>query len=233
MTPGLAIIGHGKMGRLVEHLTPQHGFEVRSKFSSANNAEARGLTRESLNGATIAIEFSTSAAAPHNLRRLADLGVSAVCGTTGWYGELPSVRAAVNSSGTALVYGANFSIGVNIFLRTLSCAATLLAKYPEYAAWGWEIHHAAKKDAPSGTLLKLAETIRAAGYPNEVNLSSNRAGSLPGTHEIGFDSPADTITFRHTARSREGFALGALRAARWIADKKGVFDFQEIFSQLG
>ncbi len=143
------------------------------------------------------------------------------------------MRAAVNSSGTALVYGANFSIGVNIFLRTLSCAATLLAKYPEYAAWGWEIHHAAKKDAPSGTLLKLAETIRAAGYPNEVNLSSNRAGSLPGTHEIGFDSPADTITFRHTARSREGFALGALRAARWIADKKGVFDFQEIFSQLG
>jgi len=232
MTTGLAIVGHGKMGRLVEQLAPQHGFEVRARFSTANNSEARGLSRESLNGATLAIEFSTPAAAPHNLRRLAELGVSSICGTTGWYSELPNVRAMVHSSGSALLYGANFSIGVNIFLRTLFCASSLFAKYPEYAAWGWEIHHAAKKDAPSGTLLKLAETIRSAGYPSEVNLSSNRAGSLPGIHEIGFDSPADTIIFRHTARGREGFALGALRAAHWIAGKRGVFEFQDIFGEL-
>ena len=112
-------------------------------------------------------------------------------------------------------------------------AAAFFAKYPEYEAWGWEIHHSAKMDAPSGTLKKLAEEIRAAGYERALTLTANRAGAHPGTHEIGFDSGADTITLRHTARSREGFARGALRAARWVAGKSGVFEFREILSELG
>jgi 4-hydroxy-tetrahydrodipicolinate reductase len=122
---------------------------------------------------------------------------------------------------------------VNLFLRTVARAAALFAKHPEYEAWAWEIHHSAKKDAPSGTLKKLAEEMRDAGYARPISLSSSRAGAIPGTHEIGFDSVDDTITLRHTARSREGFARGALQAARWIAGKKGFFEFKEILGELG
>jgi 4-hydroxy-tetrahydrodipicolinate reductase len=166
------------------------------------------------------------------LRRLASLGVNTVCGTTGWFGQLPAIHETILSADTALVYSANFSVGVNVFLQTVARAASFFAKYPEYEAWGWEIHHSAKKDAPSGTLKRLAEEIRVSGYDRALTLTANRAGAHPGTHEIGFDSAADTITLRHTARSREGFARGALRAARWIAGKKGVFEFREILSEL-
>jgi 4-hydroxy-tetrahydrodipicolinate reductase len=115
-----------------------------------------------------------------------------------------------------------------VFFRLVSEAARLLAKQPEYGAWAWEIHHNTKKDAPSGTLLKLVEEMKASGYGRNVDVNSNRAGAHPGTHEVGFDSTADTITLRHTARSREGFARGALKAAQWIAGKKGVYEFSEI-----
>jgi len=230
MSTPLAIVGTGKMGRLIEQLAPEHGFEVRARFDIPNIAE---LSRETLNGAGVAIEFTAPSAAPENLRRLAALGVNSVCGTTGWYDHLPQVRNAVAASGAALVYAPNFSIGVNLFIETVARAAALFAHHPEYEAWGWEIHHSAKKDAPSGTLKKLAEEIRGAGFTGSLTLSANRAGAHTGTHEIGFDSPADTITLRHTARSREGFAHGALLAARWIAGKKGVFEFREILSELG
>jgi 4-hydroxy-tetrahydrodipicolinate reductase len=226
----LAIVGTGKMGSLIEAIAPAHGFEVCARFDVGNIAT---LSRESLNGAGIAIEFTAPAAAPENLCRLAALGVNTVCGTTGWYDHLPEVRRAVASAGSALVYAPNFSIGVNLFIETVARAATLFAQHPEYEAWGWEIHHSAKKDAPSGTLKKLAEEMRAAGFAGSLTLSANRAGAHTGTHEIGFDSPADTITLRHTARSREGFARGALLAARWISGKKGVFEFREILNELG
>jgi 4-hydroxy-tetrahydrodipicolinate reductase len=121
---------------------------------------------------------------------------------------------------------------MNIFMHAVTQAAALFAKHAEYEAWGWEIHHSAKKDAPSGTLKKLAEEMRGAGYSRPISLSSNRAGAIPGTHEIGFDSVADTITLRHTARSREGFARGALQAARWIAGKRGFYEFREILGEL-
>jgi len=230
MNTPLAIVGAGKMGSLVEQLAPEHGFEVRARFDIDNIA---ALSRETLKGAAIAIEFSVPAAAPANLRSLAALGVNTVCGTTGWYGHLPEVRHAVAAAGTALVYAPNFSIGVNLFIESVARTAALFAQHPEYEAWGWEIHHSAKKDAPSGTLKKLAEEVRAAGFTGSLTLSSNRAGGHVGTHEIGFDSAADTITLRHTARNREGFAHGALLAARWIAGKKGVFEFREILNELG
>ena len=159
-------------------------------------------------------------------------GVSAAVGTTGWAEHLPAARQAVTQNGTGLVWAPNFSVGVNLFIQAVAHTAALFAKQQEYEAWGWEIHHSAKKDAPSGTLRKLAEEMRASGYQRPVNLSANRAGAHPGTHEIGFDSLADTITLRHTARSREGFARGALRAARWVAGKKGWFEFREILGEL-
>jgi 4-hydroxy-tetrahydrodipicolinate reductase len=229
MSAPLAIVGCGKMGSLVEQLAPEYGFDVSAKFSRGNIAS---LSRAALNGAAVAIEFSAPAAAFENLPKLALLGVNTVCGTTGWYQGLPQIRQVVRDADTALVFGANFAVGVNLFFELVAKAAVLFAQHPEYEAWGWEIHHSAKKDAPSGTLKKLAEAMRAAGFTAPLPLSSNRAGAHIGTHEIGFDSVADTITLRHTARSREGFARGALQAARWIAGKKGVFEFREILGEL-
>jgi 4-hydroxy-tetrahydrodipicolinate reductase len=130
------------------------------------------------------------------------------------------------------VWSANFSVGLNIFREVVAEAARRFAREESYGAWGWEIHHAAKRDAPSGTLLALAAEMKRSGYAREVSLSANRAGMVPGTHEIGFDSAEDTITIRHTARSREGFARGALRAARWITGKRGVFEFREILGEI-
>jgi 4-hydroxy-tetrahydrodipicolinate reductase len=232
MSLGLAIVGCGKMGQLIERFAPEHGFEVRAKFDGRNNAHARALSHETLRGVDVAVDFSTPQAVPENIGRLAVLGVNSVVGTTGWLDQLPAAREAVEQGQTGLVWAPNFSVGVNLFFEAVACAAALFAKHPEYEAWGWEIHHAAKKDAPSGTLKKLAEEMRAAGYTRPVGLSANRAGAHPGTHEIGFDSAADTITLRHTARSREGFARGALRAARWVAGKKGFYEFKEILGEL-
>ncbi len=156
-----------------------------------------------------------------------------VIGTTGWLDEMDRVRAVVEQHRTGLVWSPNFSIGVNVFFRVVREAARLLESEPQYGAWAWEIHHHTKKDAPSGTLLKLVEEMKAAGYSRPIDTSSNRAGAHPGTHEIGFDSAADTITLRHAARSREGFARGALKAAQWLPGKQGVFKFEEVlFSAL-
>ena len=232
MSLGLAIVGYGKMGRLIEQLAPEYGFEVRAKFDGKSNPRGQALSPQTLKGVDVAVEFTSPDAAPENIRRLAAMGVNSVTGTTGWFGDLPSVGEAVTKSGTGLVWAANFSVGVNLFLQAVAHTAALLAKHADYEAWGWEIHHSAKKDVPSGTLKKLAEEMRAAGYARPVSLSASRAGANPGTHEIGFDSAGDTITLRHTARSRDGFARGALRAARWISGKKGVFEFREILSEL-
>jgi 4-hydroxy-tetrahydrodipicolinate reductase len=220
------------MGHMIEAFAPQHGFEVRVRLDVHDNAGGAGLTAANLRGVDVAIEFSSPATAAENVRRLSALKVNAVIGTTGWYDELPSVRAAVERGGVGVVYGPNFSVGVNLFVQVVAEAAKRFAVHTEYEAWGWEMHHSQKKDAPSGTLLKLAETMRHAGYDRPIDLSASRAGSVPGTHEIGFDSTGDTITLRHTARSREGFAQGALRAARWVIGKKGLFEFQEILGEL-
>ncbi len=224
----LAIIGYGKMGRLIEQLAPEFQGDVTVRLDEHNNKNGAGITSENLAGVDVAIEFSTPEAAVVNIERLAAAGVNAVIGTTGWLQHLDRVRTAVNTAGTGLVWSPNFSVGVNVFNRLVSEAARLLATQAEYGAWAWEIHHDTKKDAPSGTLLKLVDGMQQAGYSRPVDVSSNRAGRHPGTHEIGFDSPADTITLRHTARSREGFARGALQAARWIHGKQGIYEFSEV-----
>ena len=228
----LAIVGYGKMGRLIEQLAPQYEGQVKLRLDIDNNANFEGLTKENFRGIDVAVEFSTPATAPENIERLAQLGVNTVVGTTGWFGEMERAKKAVERAGTGLVWSPNFSVGVSIFTQLVAEAAKRMARQPEYGAWAWEIHHATKKDAPSGTLLALVETMKQNGYSKPIDASASRAGTHPGTHEIGFDSAADTITIRHTARSREGFARGALRAARWIAGKKGFFDFREIVNEL-
>lgn len=217
----LALVGYGRMGKLLEQLAPGAGFTVTARIDIGEDLAV-------VKGADVAIEFTQPEAAVGNIERLAALGVPVVCGTTGWFGELPRVRSAVERAGTALVWSPNFSIGVNVFTRLAAEASKLLADEAEYGAWAWEIHHITKKDAPSGTLLKLVDAMKSAGYTRPIDVSSSRAGAHPGTHEIGFDSAADTITLRHTARSREGFARGALKAAQWIIGKRGVFEFSQV-----
>jgi len=219
----LAIVGYGKMGRLVEQLAPEYGFDVALKLDEFNNANYEGVTRERFDGIDVAIDFSIPHAVVGNVERIAAMGVNIVVGTTGWQQNLDRVRGAVDRHNIGLVWSPNFSVGVKVFFQIVTEAARLLANEPEYGAWAWEIHHSTKKDAPSGTLLKLVEEMARAGYAAPIDVSSNRAGRAPGTHEIGFDSAADTITLRHTARSREGFARGALKAAQWVEGKKGLF----------
>ena len=231
-TKKLALVGYGKMARLVEQLAPQHGFQVKLRLNSTGNSHGRAITRETFAGIDVAIEFTTPEAAPDDLKRLAEEGVPSVCGTTGWGEHAAEVNAAVEKAGTGLVWSPNFSVGVAVFERLVREAATLLKDVEGYGAWAWEIHHDTKKDRQSGTLLQLVDTMRRHGYSRPIDVSSNRAGRHPGTHEVGFDSVADTITLRHTARSREGFAHGALKAARWILNQRGVHTFEEVLFGL-
>jgi 4-hydroxy-tetrahydrodipicolinate reductase len=224
----LALVGYGKMGQMIERLAPGQGFEVVVRLDEHNNAAGAGITPENFRGVDVAIEFSHPEVAPGNLKKLAQTGVSAVTGTTGWLKDLEDVTQAVQKAGTGLVWSPNFSVGVAVFRRLVAKAAELLKDEAEYGAWAWEIHHDAKLDAPSGTLLQLVKTAEEHGYSRKIDVSSSRAGKHPGTHEIGFDSQADTITLRHAARSREGFALGALKAAQWIGNRKGVFTFDDV-----
>ncbi|MCX6607514.1 MAG: 4-hydroxy-tetrahydrodipicolinate reductase [Acidobacteria bacterium] len=224
----LALIGYGKMGKMLEVLAPEYGLQVGLILDEHNNANFEGLTAENFAGIDVAIEFSVPGATVGNVEALTALGVPVVIGTTGWLDDMHRVRAASEKHASPVLWSPNYSVGVNVFFKLIHEAAKLLSTQPDYGAYAWEIHHDEKKDAPSGTLLKLVEEMKTAGYPRPIDVSSNRAGRVPGTHEIGFDSAADTITLRHTARSREGFARGALQAANWIVGKKGFYEFSEI-----
>ena len=212
----IAIVGYGKMGHMIERLARERGVNI--GFITDDSA---GITAENFRNVDVAIDFSIPSAVAGNIERIAALGKNIVVGTTGWQHQMEHVKELVEKTGIGLVWSPNYSPGVAAFFKMISAAAKLLAEEPEYEAWAWEIHHSAKKDAPSGTLLKLVEEMKKAGYSRHVDISSSRAGSVPGTHEIGFDSAADTITLRHTAKNREGFALGAIKAAEWIQGKKG------------
>ncbi|HKH47953.1 MAG TPA: dihydrodipicolinate reductase C-terminal domain-containing protein, partial [Thermoanaerobaculia bacterium] len=192
-TNRVALIGYGRMGKLLEQLAPEHGFEVAVRLDETNNIEGAGITEEAFRGIDVAIDFSVAGAVATNAERLAALGVPVVVGTTGWSEELPRVREAVERQGAGLLYGANFSIGVQVFYRLAEAAARLLSGETSYEAWLWEIHHSKKKDAPSGTLQEIRRVMEGAGWNRGIDVASNRAGAIPGTHQIGFDSEADTI----------------------------------------
>jgi 4-hydroxy-tetrahydrodipicolinate reductase len=228
----LALIGYGRMGKLVEQLAPEHGFEVALRLRGESNPEGTGITAESFRGIDAAIDFSTAAAVPANVERIAPLGVPLVVGTTGWGSEMARVREAVERHGAGLLHGANFSVGVQVFYRLAEAAARLLAGETAYDAWAYEIHHKMKKDAPSGTLLQILKVMEGAGYGRKIDAASNRAGAIPGTHVVGFDSEADTILLEHRARSRAGFAHGALRAARWMIGRRGFYEFSQVWEEI-
>lgn len=228
----LAIIGYGKMGRLIEELAAGHGLEAVLRLDSSNNAGGAGITAEAFREIDVAIDFSIASAVPGNAEKTAALGIPLVVGTTGWHEELPRVREAVERHGAGFLHGANFSVGVQVFYRLAEAAGHLLSGESGYDAWIWEIHHRRKKDAPSGTAREIRRVLEESGWTRGIDVASNRAGAIPGTHQIGFDSEADTITLEHRARSRAGFAHGALRAARWMLGRRGFYEFSAVWEDI-
>ena len=227
----IAIIGYGAMGQLVAKLASEQGHEVAVTLSSGDsNRDVADLAKE-LRGCDMAIDFSVAAAVPKNVEICARAGLPLVEGTTGWKANLDEVRRIVLEANSALIYGANFSIGVQVFYRIAARAAELFRALDSYDAFIEEAHHKRKRDAPSGTAVQLCDIV-ADKLGREVPVASTRAGYIPGTHRLGFDSAADQITLTHTARSREGFAAGALLAARWIVKRKGVYEFSEVFEEI-
>lgn len=228
----LALLGFGKMGKTLAQLAPQRGFEVSLVMDIDVNDQSRGITREKFKGVDVCVDFTTPQAVVENVHRVAALGVNLVVGTTGWQKHQAEVRKVIEQAGVGMVYAANFSIGVNLFYKLARAAAEIFAPFPMYDPFLTEAHHKMKKDAPSGTAHEISRQIQPYLVDRDIPVVSVRAGYFPGTHELGFDSEADTVILRHTARGRQGFAEGALYAARWVVGKKGFYSFSEVL-ELG
>jgi len=217
----LLIVGYGKMGRMVEELAGEQGFDIAGRVDEGRPEWAP---------ADVAIDFSTAEALLGNFNQYATRRLPVVIGTTGWNAHEGRLRADAERAGIGVVASANFSIGVNIFELVVAGAARMMAAQPQYGAWIHEQHHSAKRDAPSGTAILLRDAMTAAGFTRNIDMSSARAGMIPGTHTIGFDSASDTIELTHRARDRRGFAGGALLAARWIQGRTGWYSMQDVLS---
>jgi 4-hydroxy-tetrahydrodipicolinate reductase len=215
----LLIVGYGKMGRLVDQLAQDQGIEVVGRVDEGRDEWAP---------ADVAVDFTTAEALARNFGRYLEQRLPVVIGTTGWSAQAARFRQEAEGAGLGVVASANFSIGVNIFQLVVNEAARLMHEQPEFGAWIHESHHAAKRDAPSGTAILLRDSMIGAGYGRAIDMSSTRAGAIPGIHTVGFDGPSDTIELTHAARDRRGFASGALVAARWIQGRRGWFTMTDV-----
>jgi 4-hydroxy-tetrahydrodipicolinate reductase len=224
----LLLVGHGKMGQLVGTLAPQYDWEVAGVIDPGSPLHGGGPDADCWTGVDVAIDFSTPDSVIANAVVLAKRGISLVIGTTGWSAREAELRQAVADAGTGIVVAPNFSTGVVLFEALVAQAAKLFAPQTDFAAFLHEAHHSAKKDAPSGTAFLLKKTMEQAGFPRPIDVSSTRAGFIPGTHTVGFDGPAETVTLTHTARDRTAFARGALAAARWVHGKQGWFTMRDV-----
>lgn len=243
----ISIIGYGKMGREIERLAIAKGIEVAAIIDPTDSkATQRKISKDTVDF-DVAIDFSVPNAVVENVRQVSGLGKNIVVGTTGWYNSLNDVKDIVRESGVGFIYSPNFSIGVNLFFKIIDESSKLFNKISDYDAFVYEGHHNQKLDSPSGTAKALGDIILnnierknklvfdkldRKILPEELHVASFRAGSIPGTHVVGFDSEADTIELKHTARSRAGFALGALLAAKWIAGRKGFYTMQDFMSDF-
>ncbi|MDO8659384.1 MAG: dihydrodipicolinate reductase C-terminal domain-containing protein [Candidatus Parcubacteria bacterium] len=217
----IALIGYGKMGQEIDALCKDSkNFEI---VSISYKKETDSLDLKGIAKADIAIDFTSKDIVLKNITAVAKLGKNIVVGTTGWYQDLNKVKKIIAINKVGLIYGANFSIGANIFLKTVEFSAKFFAKYSEYDVYGLEIHHKAKLDSPSGTALKIASKVKG------LEFTSIRSGQNPGFHEVVFDGGADSINLSHQAHNRSGFAKGSLVAAEFIKNKKGVYSFEDLF----
>ena len=224
----IALIGYGKMGKMVEGIACDRHHEIISIIDPSLNQKE--ISFDTIGNADICIEFTRPEKAPDNIRKILKLKKNVVTGTTGWESSLPLIKELVDKTGTGLFYASNFSLGVNLFLKTVETAAELFLNHDQYDVAGLEIHHSQKLDAPSGTAKSIQSAIskKTQRPTSDIPFSSVRCGSTPGTHTIYFDSPADTITLTHQARNREDFALGAVTATEWMQDKKGVYTMKDL-----
>jgi 4-hydroxy-tetrahydrodipicolinate reductase len=244
----LALFGYGRMGREVEELARERGHHVTVTLDEFSNPDGKGITEDALAGATVAVDFSTASAVLPNVRRASALGISVVVGTTGWEEDLRSVEAAVREAGTGLLFAPNFSIGMLLFSRIVQGAARLVNPFEELDVHLHEAHHRYKTDHPSGTARRLAEILvrelarkdrwtaelveGVSIDPGTLQVAVTRAGEIPGIHEVGIEGPDDRILLRHEARSRRGFAQGALLAAQWLDGRSGVFTMDDLVNDL-
>lgn len=223
----ILVLGHGRMGRLVESLAPECGCTVMQVITRAGGTMAIEALDQPVD---VAIDFTTADAVLGNVIALGRRRINVVIGTTGWHHVESEVRAAVDQAGIGALAASNFSIGLHVFRRAVAAAAAGFASDPGVGAWIHEAHHIQKKDAPSGTALTLRSAVEQAGYTRPVDVSSTRAGAIPGTHTVGFDGPAETVTLTHTVRDRAVFARGALDVARWLAGRRGWFTIDDFIS---
>ena len=217
----ILIIGHGRMGRLVEAHAAEHRCHVAGIIRRGD-----AISRASY--ADVAVDFSTADAVASNLVALGHAGINVVIGTTGWQAHEAELRRVAATYRIGVLASANFAVGLHIFRRAVQGAAEQFAAQPAYRAWINDVHHAHKKDAPSGTALLLKDTMTRAGYARDIAVTSERVGEVPGTHTVGFEGPADSVTFTHTVRDRAVFAHGALDAARWLHGRRGWFSMDDL-----
>lgn len=222
----LLLLGHGRMGTLVESLAPAYGCTIAGVLDE--HSGARAIAEGAFGDVDVAIDFTVASAVPQNLPQLAARRINVVIGTTGWQAHEAALRAEAERASIGVLAAANFSLGLNLFQLLVEQAAARFQAQADYGAWVHELHHAAKKDAPSGTALQLQAAMTRAGYTRPIDMSSSRAGHIPGTHTVGFDGPSDTITLTHTVRDRAVFARGAIEAARWLHGRQGWFTMRDM-----
>ena len=227
----IALIGYGAMGKLIGTLAEKNGHEIAVVIDDADAGLSAADLAAKIMDADVAIDFSVAEAVRRNVEACVAARVALVEGTTGWNAQRDEIERLIRQGDGAVVYGANFSIGVNLFYRIADFASELLAKFDDYEAFIEEQHHSHKKDAPSGTALKLKDIV-AEHITEDISISATRAGNIPGTHRLGFDGAADQILLEHTARSREGFVAGAILAAEWIVGKKGFYEFTDVMDEI-
>jgi 4-hydroxy-tetrahydrodipicolinate reductase len=221
------LLGHGRMGCLVESLAPGYGATIAGVIDDHSGPDAIATA----GGADVAIDFTLADAVPKNLPQLAARKINVVIGTTGWGPHEAAMKDVAAKAGIGVLAAPNFSLGMNIFQLAVEEASRNFAKHAEFGAWVHEAHHVMKKDAPSGTALTLKAGMVRAGYDRPIDVSSARAGSIPGTHTVGFDGPSETIELTHTVRDRAVFARGALTAAKWLIGKQGWFSLRDMLSE--
>jgi 4-hydroxy-tetrahydrodipicolinate reductase len=244
----ITLSGYGRMGRMIRGHAEERGHRIGAVVDpQAEDATHAKLAGDACKGADAVIDFSVPEAALESIRAACDARVPIVVGTTGWYERMDEAREMVNEAGIGLIWSGNFSLGVNIFFTLVKAAAQVFNRFTDYDPFVHEFHHNRKADSPSGTaemigrmLLEridrksslVTEALHRRIGEEELHISSTRSGSIPGTHLVAFDSPVDTVELKHTARTREGFAAGAVAAAEWIADKHGFFAVEDMMNTI-
>tara|TARA_Y100000310_G_scaffold128407_1_gene127600 strand:+ start:13162 stop:13908 length:747 start_codon:yes stop_codon:yes gene_type:complete len=242
----IAIVGYGKMGHEIEKVAKDKGISTITVDPSEESANFKEINEESIKDVDVCVDFTNPDAVVENIKKYTELKKNVVIGTTGWYDNMEDVKKNVEQTDIGVIWSGNFSVGVNIYFKIIENAAKIINNVDDYDVFAHEFHHNQKADSPSGTAVMLGkiltdnierknkvvtEELKRKIEPDELHVSSTRGGSIPGTHVVGFDSTADTIELKHTARGRQGFALGAVMAAQWINEKKGFYDIDDFMKE--